>query len=61
MFGTIVSISADNLRAYALGGFKEGSFAHRGCRHCMMTSDNLSTTVCFNQVYCMYIVFIPLN
>lgn len=45
VYGTIAFICADNLGANALGGFKEGSFAHRGCRHCMITSSDMPTTV----------------
>lgn len=51
MYGTIASIAADNLGANALGGFKEGSFAYRGCRHCMITSDDMSTTMSYMYIY----------
>ena len=37
MYGTITVVSADNLGGCSLGGFKEGSTAYRGCRHCLAT------------------------
>jgi hypothetical protein len=46
--GTIAVVSADNLASCALGGFKEGSTAHRGCRHCMATPDEISSKVSNN-------------
>lgn len=42
-FGTLCLASADNLGSCALGGFKEGSTAYRGCRHCMATPSELKT------------------
>ena len=36
-FGTLCLASADNLGSCALGGFKEGSTAYRGCRHCIFS------------------------
>ena len=36
-YGTISVVPADNLASNVLGGFKEGSTAHRGCRHCLAT------------------------
>lgn len=44
----IASICADNLGANALGGFKEGSSAYRGCRQCMVTSHALSDMVSYS-------------
>lgn len=46
-YGTISTVSADNLGSCALGGFKEGSTAYRFCRHCLITIDKLRETVCF--------------
>lgn len=46
-YGTIAVISADNLAANLLGGFKEGATAHRGCRQCMATPADLKTKVGF--------------
>ena len=37
MYGTITVVSADNLGGCSLGGFKEGSTAYRGYRHCLAT------------------------
>ena len=45
LYGTVAAIAADNLASNALGGFKEGSTAHRGCRQCMATPDDISTKV----------------
>ena len=36
-YGSICLIPADNLASNAIGGFKEGSQATHGCRHCMAT------------------------
>lgn len=41
--GTLCLASADNLGSCALGGFKEGSTAYRGCRHCMATPGDMKT------------------
>ena len=46
LYGTVAAIAADNLASNALGGFKEGSTANRGCRQCMATPDEISTKVC---------------
>lgn len=43
MHGTITLLAADNLASNALGGFKEGSTAHRGCRHCLATPAEFSS------------------
>lgn len=43
--GTIVVVCADNLGSAAVAGFKEGSRATHGCRHCMCTVDEMSTEV----------------
>ena len=43
--GTLVAVSADNLGSCALGGFKEGSTAYRGCWHCMATIPEMKTKV----------------
>ena len=47
VFGTVAATSADNLGNCALGGFKEGSTAYRGCRQCMATEDQMKTKVYF--------------
>ena len=44
-YGTISIISADNPASCALGGFKEGSRAHRFCRHCLIIIDQLREMV----------------
>lgn len=36
-------VAADNLASNALGGFKEGSTANRGCRHCLATPAEFCT------------------
>lgn len=44
-YGTVCLVAADN---NPLGGFKEGSTATRGCRHCLATPAEIST-VFFEQ------------
>lgn len=34
-WGTLCLVPADNLASNILGGFKEGSTARKGCRHCL--------------------------
>lgn len=46
-YGTIAVITADNLAANLLGGFKEGSTAYRGCRQCTATLEDLKTRVSY--------------
>ena len=45
IFGTIALVSADNLAANALGGFKEAPSATLNCRQCMGTRLENSTEV----------------
>ena len=42
-FGTLCVVSAYNLGSCAVGGFKEGSMAYRGCRHCIATPEQLKS------------------
>lgn len=42
--GTICLIPADNLASNALGGFKEGSTATHGCRHCLATPSEMKAS-----------------
>ena len=42
-YGTICLIPADNLASNALGGFKEGSTATHGCRHCLATPADMKS------------------
>jgi hypothetical protein len=46
-FGTIAFISADNLGAQLVGGFKESASANLRCRHCMGNKDEVSCCVSF--------------
>lgn len=39
-------VPADNLASNLLGGFKEGSTAHRGCRHCLATPAEIGNVFC---------------
>ena len=43
--GTIAYFSADNLGAQYVGGFKQGSKAHRKCRECMAKDEEIQTKV----------------
>lgn len=42
-YGTITVMPADNLASNALGGFKEGSTAHCGCRQCFATPPEMKS------------------
>ncbi len=42
-YGTICVVPADNLASNLMGGFKEGSRANRGCRHCLATELEMKT------------------
>jgi hypothetical protein len=42
-YGTLCLVAADNLASNALGGFKEGSTAKRGCRHCLATPSEIAS------------------
>ena len=42
-YGTICLVLADNLASNAMGGFKEGSTAHRGCRQCLSTPPEIAS------------------
>ena len=44
-FGTVAAVSADNLGQCSIGGFKEGSTAYRGCRQCLVKSNELQIKV----------------
>ena len=43
--GTLAYVSADNLGAQFIGGFKQGSQSHRKCRECMATDDQIQSMV----------------
>jgi hypothetical protein len=43
--GTIAYASGDNLGSQQMGGFKEGAQAHRRCRDCMTTVEDLISKV----------------
>ena len=43
--GTVAAVSADNLGALALGGFKESCSAYRCCRQCLATHETATTEV----------------
>ena len=40
---TLCLVPADNLASNILGGFKEGSTAHRGCRHCLVLPSDIQS------------------
>ncbi len=50
-YGTICLLPADNLASNALGGFKEGSTANRGCRHCLSTPSEMKTIFSESQLF----------
>ena len=43
--GSLAYTSADNLGAQLLGGFKESSSAHRPCRYCLATAEEMRSKV----------------
>ena len=43
--GTLAYVSADNLGAQYLGGFKQESQSHRKCRECMGINDQIQSMV----------------
>ena len=45
IYGTIAAVSVDNPASSSLGGFKEGSMAHRFCRQCLVTRGEIKTKV----------------
>lgn len=46
-FGSVVTVSADNLGSHAIGGFKEGFRALRPCRQCLTVYyTKLSASMC---------------
>jgi hypothetical protein len=45
MRGSLIAIIGDNLGSHQVGGFKEGFTAHRPCRTCLVTYENLKTMV----------------
>lgn len=49
-YGTLCLLPADNLASNVLGGFKEGSTAHRGCRQCLATPSEISTIFTESQL-----------
>ena len=42
-WGTLCLVPADNLESNILGGFKEGSTAHRCCRHCLALPSDIQS------------------
>lgn len=45
MRGTLTVFSADNLAAWAIGGFKALSSAFQRCQYCMIVESDLQTKV----------------
>ena len=43
--GSLLLVSADNLAAHYLGGFKSLSAAFRKCRYCLATEADINTKV----------------
>ena len=43
--GTVLLVSADNLAAHYLGGYKSLSSAFRRCRFCLAVVDDMKTKV----------------
>ena len=49
--GTIAYVSGDNLGSSLVGGFKESASAHRKCRQCLGSEEEVKSKVCFATVY----------
>ena len=45
LFGTLVVVSADNLAAHLIGGYKSLQTAFIKCRYCMATSNTMINKV----------------
>lgn len=43
--GTLTTVSADNLAAWNIGGFKALASAFRKCQYCMAVDDDMQTKV----------------
>lgn len=43
--GTLTVLSADNLAAWSIGGFKALASAFRKCQYCMAVDNNMQTKV----------------
>jgi hypothetical protein len=52
--GTLAYVSADNLGAQYLGGFKQGSQSHRKCRECMGINDQIQSMVRKTYIHMQY-------
>ena len=52
--GTITILSANNLAAQLVGGYKALQSAFRKCRYCMAVDDDMQTKVCC--VYYLYVL-----
>lgn len=44
--GTLTIMSADNLAAWAIGGFKALASAFRKCQYCTVVNQDIQTKVC---------------
>ena len=57
--GTITVVSADNLSAQLIGGYKALNAAFRKCRNCMATNDTMQEKVrteCMSNQKCNYCI-----
>ena len=54
MRGTLTVFSADNLAAWAIGGFKALSSAFRRCQYCMIVETDLQTKVHAHYIIILY-------
>ena len=48
--GTVTLVSADNLAAQAIGGYKALHSAFRKCRNCMAVDADMQIKVCMKSV-----------
>lgn len=68
LYGSLVSVSGDNLGSHAIGGFKGSCTALRPCRHCMVTYNEIKDKVdksvtnwCLNYYNLNYFIIIDIS
>lgn len=49
--GTITAVSADNLAAWSIGGFKALASAFRKCQYCMAVDEDIQTKVGCSTIF----------
>lgn len=55
--GTLIFFSGDNLGAQYIRGYKEGSQAHRRCRYCMGSEEEIQNHVSYCNIIAQYYIY----